>query len=71
MERNKLKKKWLIYSISGLILIGMGISITGEAIIYKLKGEPWFLLGTLGLVVLNSGISIFGKGVVFRSWLKP
>lgn len=62
----KLKRNWLGYSITGLILIGAGISIVGEANSLKMNDEPWFWLGTLGLVVLNSGVSIFGEGVVYR-----
>ncbi len=60
---------WLVFSVGGLILIGAGVSIVGEAIISKGAGEPWFLLGTAGLVVLNSGVSIFGQDVVYRSRL--
>jgi len=62
----KLKRNWLGYSIAGLILIGAGISIVGEANLLKMNDEPWFWLGTLGLVVLNSGVSIFGQAVIFR-----
>jgi hypothetical protein len=60
------KITWLLFAIGGLILIGAGVSITGEAIIRKAAEEPWFLLGTLGLVVLNSGVSVFGQAVVVR-----
>ena len=58
--------KWLLFSIGGLVLIGAGFSITGEAIIRKAAGEPWFWLGTGGLVVLNAGVSFFGQGVIER-----
>ncbi|MFP4552025.1 MAG: hypothetical protein ACLFNT_14560 [Spirochaetales bacterium] len=61
------KIKWLVFSIFGLVLIGAGFSIAGEAIIQKAAGEPWFWLGTAGLVVLNAGVSFFGSGVVARS----
>ena len=63
------KAKWLIYAIGGLILIGAGVSIVGEAIIRKAAADPWFWIGTAGLVVLNSGVSVFGQAVVFRSRL--
>lgn len=62
--------EWLVASIGGLILIGAGVSITGEAIIAKAAGGPWFWLGTAGLVVLNSGVSIVGRGVVARALMR-
>lgn len=67
--RNTLTQKWLTYSISGLILIGAGVSVVGEAIIAKAGGSPWFLMGTAGLVILNAGVSVFGQGVVYRGLL--
>ncbi len=57
---------WLVFSIAGLILIGAGVSVVGEAIIRKAAGDPWFVMGTLGLVVLNAGVSVFGQAVVVR-----
>jgi len=57
---------WLVFSIGGLILIGAGVSLVGEAIIYKAEGKPFFWMGTAGLVVLNSGVSVFGQGVIYR-----
>lgn len=64
---SKMRRRWLFYSILGLILVGAGVSITGEAIILKGAGVAlgkWFLLGTAGLIVLNSGLSFFGQGVI-------
>lgn len=61
--------KWLVYAIAGLILIGAGVSIVGEAIVRKAAADPWFWIGTAGLVVLNAGVSVFGQAVVFRSRL--
>ena len=58
--------KWLVFSIGGLILIGLGLSITGEAIILKAAGNSWFVMGTLGLIAVNSGVSVFGQGVIYR-----
>lgn len=61
------RRRWLGFSIFGLILIGAGFSIAGEAIILKGSQAPfwsWFLLGTAGLVVLNSGVSCVGQGVI-------
>ena len=66
---DKLKKKWLLYAVSGLVLIGMGLSVFGEALLLKYTGADfwvWFGLGTFSLVLINAGISIFGKGVVYK-----
>lgn len=58
--------EWLVFSIGGLVLVGAGISIVGDAIARRIAGDPWFWVGTVGLVVLNSGLSCFGRGVIAR-----
>jgi hypothetical protein len=72
MTHRKLKRKWLLYSISGLLLIGFGLSLFGEAVAIKMAENaqgPWFWWGTASLVVFNSGLCIFGQAVVYRSRL--
>ncbi len=64
MMTNRLK--WMVFSPLGLTIIGLGVSITGEAIRAKTLNQPWFWLGTLGLVVLNAGVAVFGDGVKSR-----
>ena len=69
MNTKSLKKKWLIFSISGLVLTGFGLSLFGEASYLKNTDAPtwvWVLLGAAALVVFNSGLSLFGQGVIFR-----
>jgi uncharacterized membrane protein YczE len=64
-----LYKKWLIYAIGGLLLMGFGLSLFGEAVIQKLEKAPfwdWFAYGTLSLVVFNAGVSVFGQAVIYR-----
>jgi hypothetical protein len=61
------KTKWLLFSIGGLLLIGAGLSVIGEAILLKGAGESFFWMGTAGLVLFNAGLSLFGQGVVLRS----
>ncbi len=56
----------MVFSPLGLTIIGLGVSITGEAIRAKTLNQPWFWLGTLGLVVLNAGVAVFGDGVKSR-----
>ena len=61
--------KWLIESVGGLILIGFGLSLFGQAVIDKSKGESvkkWFLWGTISLIVFNAGICVFGDAVKTR-----
>lgn len=61
--------KWIIEAVLGLILVGFGLSLFGQSVIYKSKGESlkkWFLWGTLSLVVFNAGLCIFGDAVKTR-----
>ena len=66
LERMQVRTLWLLYSVLGLLLVGAGVRIVGEAVIRKAAAEPWFVMGTLGLVVLNSGVSVFGQAIVYR-----
>lgn len=64
------KTKWLISSVSGLILIGAGLSVFGEALLLKARlsqsGFSWFWTGTFSLILLNSGVSLVGQAVIFK-----
>jgi len=62
-------KLWLIYCISGLIVIGAGLSVFGEALALKMSNaemSTWFWWGTAALIIFNSGIALFGNGVKHR-----
>ena len=61
-----MKSKWLIFSISGLILFGFGLSLLGEAIILKYENKPFFWSGSLALIVINSGLCLFGNAIRYR-----
>tara|TARA_B100000575_G_C23060908_1_gene610790 strand:- start:977 stop:1186 length:210 start_codon:yes stop_codon:yes gene_type:complete len=62
-----MKIKWLIYSISGLLLNGFGLSLLGEAIKFKINEDfYWFYMGTLALIVFNSGICFIGKAIFLK-----
>lgn len=66
----KLKRKWLTYAVGGLLLLGFGFSLMGEALSWKIADEGfwnWFGLGTLALIVIMSGLSIFGQAIVVRT----
>jgi hypothetical protein len=60
---------WAWQAPLGLILVGTGLSLFGQAVIYKSRGEPlkrWFLWGTASLIVINAGLCVFGDAVRHR-----
>jgi hypothetical protein len=64
-----LKRRWLIFAISGLLFIGAGLSVSIDAAIARSTGIDtfqWILYGTLGLIIFNSGICLFGQAVIFK-----
>jgi hypothetical protein len=67
---NEHYEKWDTLAPRGLALIGLGLSITGQAIGAKANGKGffrWFILGTLGLIIVNSGVALFGEAVKNRA----
>ncbi|GAB4546012.1 MAG: hypothetical protein OHK0023_05150 [Anaerolineae bacterium] len=61
---------WETLAPLGLVLIGFGLSLTGEAMRMRTQKKGflrWFLVGTIGLSVLNAGISVFGDAVKRRA----
>jgi len=60
-------EKWNAMAPLGLLVIGLGLTLTGDAIVRKTKGEPWVLQGTIGLIIFNAGVSIFGDSVKERA----
>lgn len=61
--------RWKWIAPLGLMLIGLGFSLSGEAIIWKFQevsAWEWIALGTLGLCILNAGVSVFGKAIVIQ-----
>ena len=60
-----MKTKWLIYSISGLLFFGMGLSLMGEAILSKyIQSDNWVFLGILALVITNTGLCLFSQAII-------
>lgn len=58
-------KKSLIYSVISLLVIGLGLSLLGEAVISKWNNSSnWVWLGTVALVVCNTGFSLLGRAVI-------
>jgi hypothetical protein len=67
----RMKRKWFIYSVVGMILLGLGLSLLGEAILYKSKDDfSWFFWGTAALVTFNAGIGLIGEAIVLKVKLK-
>jgi len=61
--------RWLFQAVGGLILVGFGLSLFGQAVIYKAKGETvrrCFLWGTVSLCVVNAGICVLADSVKHR-----
>ena len=58
--------KWYVFSILGLLLIGIGLCIFGEALIRKIKQENFFWYGTIALIIFNSGICFVGEAIFIR-----
>ncbi len=58
-------KKSFIYSVVSLLVIGLGLSLLGEAVISKWNNSSnWVWLGTVALVVCNTGFSLLGRAVI-------
>ena len=50
----------------GLLLIGLGLCVFGEALIQKINQESYFILGTSSLVVFNTGICFVGEAIFIK-----
>lgn len=69
MEEKRLRLRWYGFAVSGLLLVGFGLSLLGEAIQQRVQQAPlgtWFAWGTLALLVFNTGLSLFGQAVICR-----
>lgn len=63
----KTKLRWLFFSISGMLLLGLGLSLLGEAILFKSQDDfKWFYLGTGALATFNAGIGLIGEAIVMK-----
>ena len=64
---NEHYEKWNQFAPFGLLLIGLGISIVGDAVVSKSRRKGWFFKGTFGLIIVNAGVAIFGESVKARA----
>jgi hypothetical protein len=54
----------------GLLMIGAGVSLVGQATVWNARRRPiwqWAILGALGLVVLVTGVTFFGEAIKHRT----
>lgn len=59
-----------MYAVTGILVMGFGLSVMGEALIAKAMGKSfvnWFLVGTSGLALIFAGLSVFGQAIVFKT----
>ncbi|OZC04749.1 hypothetical protein BSZ36_14495 [Rubricoccus marinus] len=62
-RRQRHREKWIRLAPAGLVGVGLGVSLVGEATLRKGRGESYVAYGTLALCVLNAGLCLFGEGV--------
>jgi len=60
-------QNWNRFAPAGLLLMGLGLSVVGDAAGKKSQGKGWFLQGTLGLILFNAGAAVFGEAVKNRA----
>lgn len=62
-RRQRHREKWAWLAPAGLVGVGLGASLIGEATLRKGRGDSFVAYGTLALCVLNAGLCLFGEGV--------
>lgn len=64
-------KKWLFLAVTGVVLVGTGLSIFGDANTHKTLQPDyvsgWFWEGTLSLVIVNAGLCCLVEAGVTRA----
>jgi len=60
-------RRWRLLAPLGLLAVGAGLSVVGEATLRKHRGDRWMLWGTAGLVLTNAGLAMLGDGVKHRA----
>jgi len=67
---NNKKVRWFLFSVTGLLFTGLGLSLAIDAGVNKFNSQPWVVQGTIALITFNSGLSIFGRAIAEFVWLK-
>ncbi|MHA8070798.1 hypothetical protein V7S77_02645 [Aquirufa ecclesiirivi] len=58
--------RWLIQSVTGLLLTGAGLSMAIDAGISKMQDGEWFWYGTGALIVFQAGLCLLIDSVRFK-----
>lgn len=61
---------WQRFAPLGLLLVGFGLSVVGDASTRRAHGGAtwsWVAEGTVGLTAVGAGLSIFGEAVKRRA----
>ncbi|MEL6721418.1 MAG: hypothetical protein AAFO82_24570 [Bacteroidota bacterium] len=69
MTKAKLHRRWLLQSVSGLIISSMGLCMVVEAGMLKFQEVStikWVGSGTLALIVFNAGLCLLIDSLRFR-----
>ncbi len=61
------EQKWRRLAPLGLATVGLGLSVLGDTIARKGRGEPWFVRGTVALSLVNAGLAVFGDAIKERA----
>ena len=56
-------RKWARRAPAGLVSVGLGLSLAGEATLRKGRGQRYAALGTLALCAVGAGLSLIGDAV--------
>lgn len=63
-------RRWRWLAPAGLLTIGAGLSVVGQATLLKTRDAPtrrWVLWGTAGLALTNAGLSMLGDSIKHRT----
>ena len=60
-------RAWARLAPAGLVAVGLGASLIGEATLRKGRGDAYALYGTAALAVFNAGLCLFGEAVKHRA----
>lgn len=58
--------RWLIQSVTGLLLTGAGLSMAIDAGISKMQGGEWFWYGTGAMIVFQAGLCLLIDSARFK-----
>jgi hypothetical protein len=64
---NEQYEKWNRFAPLGLLVLGLGLSLTAHAVAAKSSGRSWFVQSLLGLLMFGFGIMLSGEAVKART----